>query len=205
MSERGLPDIVPAQPSPPVSTKKKVDVEETGHASPGVLGLVYKLQLAGQPSTGSRSLFQKKTTVDVKDLPYAKSMDWDTAIHFHDKHKLLKQTNVYLHLFDGALGHKYQTDGNMLPFRTPDWPVRVVTHIDPSRGPLVSTKKTPALPVERRLQGNWVARELEKWVKDAGLPQAYAEQVLQQWILADSGNQLPAESSGGFKKFLGFS
>lgn len=204
MSDRGLPDIVPAQHSgskAPEGSRNSDEMVKGG----GVLGLLYKLQLKGQQPAKS-SLFQKKTVLDVKDLVYASTEDWDTTIHFHDKHKLLKHTGVYIHLFDGGLGHKYQKDGKVVPFRTPGWPSRAVVHIDPARGPqLIRTKETQA--VEPKLQGEWVAKELEKWVKDADLPQAYIEEVLKEWILADSGNQLkgPASSGGSFKKFLGFS
>lgn len=205
MSDRGLPDIVPERQA--VSSSKASQnsggSEEGGRG--GVLGLVYKLQLKGQQQAGGFSLFQKKTVLDVKDLVYAKTEDWDSTIHFHEKHKLLKQTGVFIHLFDGGLGHKYLQDGRVVPFRTPGWLAQAAVHIDPGKGPqLIRTKMTQA--VEPRLQGQWVAKELEKWVKDADLPQAYVEDVLQEWISADSGNQLKAPDSGGsLKRFLGFS
>lgn len=201
MSERGLPDIVPTTRLVsksarllPCTTDEKADR--------GVLGLVYKLQLAGQPST-KRSIFQKKTTIDVNDLTFATAKDWDETIHFHDKHKLLKQTKVYIHLFNGGIGHKYQKDGSIVPFRTPDWPVNIVVHIDPSKGPLLHTKDQPKI-VERRLQGEWVAKELQKWAKEVALPKAYVDEVLKGWILADPGTELKGSSGGSFKKFLGF-
>lgn len=200
MSERGVPDIIPASQSRPANPP--VEADEADETGPGVLGLLYKLQLEGQPST-SRSLFQKKAAVDVKDLAYAKVEDWDTAVDFHGQHKVLKLTDVYLHLFDGAVGHKYQKDGHVVPFRTPGWPIRVVIHVDPPRAQLLRNKKPKV--AERRPQGDWVARELEQWVKDAILPQAYVDKVLDPWIRTDSGNQLKHVPDGGFKRFLGFS
>lgn len=200
MSERGLPDIVSAQSSPKAH-KQSSDADKK--ATSGVLGLLYKLQLEGQ-APPKVSLFHKQAALDVKDLVYASAKDWDTAVHFHDKHKLLKQTEVYIHLFDGGLGHKYQKDGNVVPFRTPGWPVRTVVHIDPSQGHLIHTKDKKA--VQRHLQGDWVAKELEQWVKDASLPQVYVEEVLRDWILSDPGIQLkkPPGAGFGFKRFLGF-
>lgn len=200
MSERGLPDIVPTRL---VSKAARLDPEADEKANHSVLGLVYKLQLAGQPPI-KRSMFQRKTTIDVNDLTYATAKDWDAIIHFHDKHKLLKQANVYIHLFDGGIGHKYQKDGTIMPFRTPDWPIKMVVHIDPSRKPVVLRTKEQPKVAERRLQGEWVARELKRWARDVGLPQAYVDEVLQDWILADPGTELKGRSRGGLKRFLGF-
>ncbi|KAJ4387838.1 hypothetical protein N0V93_008441 [Gnomoniopsis smithogilvyi] len=198
MSERGLPDIAPTRL---VSKSARLESDSGEKASHSVLGLVYKLQLAGQPPT-KRSIFQKKTPIDVRELQYATSKDWDAIIHFHDKHKVLKQTKAYIHLFDGGIGHKYQKDGTIVPFRTPDWPVKMVIHIDPPKVPTRKAKEQPHA-VERRLQGEWVARELKKWAKDVALPKAYVDEVLKDWILADPGTELKT-SGGGLKKFLGF-
>lgn len=198
MSERGLPDIVHTR----LLTKTaRLEPDSDEKANHSVLGLVYKMQFAGQPPL-KRSLFQKKTPIDVKDLKHATAQDWDAIIHFHDKHKLMKQTKVYIHLFDGAIGHKYQRDGAIVPFRTPDWPVKTFIHIDPPRGPSRGTKEKPKA-VERRLQGEWVARELSKWAKEVALPKAYVDEVLQEWILADPGIETKTPGRG-FKKFLGF-
>lgn len=199
MSERGLPDIAPTRL---VSKSARLESDEGEKANHSVLGLVYKLQLAGQPPT-KRSMFQKKMPIDVKDLKYATSKDWDAIIHFHDKHKVLKQTKAYIHLFDGGIGHKYQKDGTVVPFRTPEWPVKMVIHIDPPRVPSRRAKEQRLKGVERRLQGEWVATELKKWAKDVTLPKAYVDEVLQDWILADPGTEIKT-SGGGFKKFLGF-
>lgn len=201
MSERGLPDVVRHGQQPSSTSREKSSGTDDGSEEAGVLGLLYKMQIPGQPSM-NRSLFQKKTTVDVKDLVFASAKDWDATIHFHDKHKLLKQTTVFLHLFDGAVGHKYQKDGAVVPFRTPGWLARVAVHIDPLREVLIRTKETQA--AERRLQGQWVAKELEKWVKDANIPQAYVDDVLKEWIVADSGNQLKGHSGSSFRRFIGF-
>lgn len=197
MSERGLPDIVPTR-LVSNSTGKSSSMDRK--ATYGVLGLVYKLQLVGQSST-KRSMFRKQTAIDVNDLAYATVQDWEEAIHFHDKHKLPKQAKVYIHLFDGGIGHKYQKDGIKVPFRTPDWPIKTVVHIDPSSGPLLQPKEQPKI-AERRLQGEWVARELKKWVKDVALPQAYVDEILKDWISSESLAKKP--SGGSLKKFLGF-
>lgn len=201
MSERGLPDIVPASHPPPATADHALD--EHVREDTGVLGLLYKLQLQGQPAS-NRSLFQKKTAVDFQDLVYARATDWDATIHFHENHKLVKQTEVYIHLVDGGLGHRHQKDGNVMPFRTPGWPVRAVVHVDPSREQLIRTKETKV--AERCIQGDWVAKELVKWVKDAGLPQAYVEDALQEWLVADPGTGIKRPLNGRtLKKFLGFS
>lgn len=204
ITEQGLPDIIPDPGhattfKPRSGEDEKVPVEEQEHPS-GVLGLLFKLVPESHP-TPKRSPFAKKTgTIDVKDLPYAGPQDWARAVPFHAKSKALKQVKVYIHVFDGGAGHKYQKDGTVVPFRTPDWSMNACVHVDPER--LKVAREKPKR-MSRHLQGEWVGEELQRWIKEAGLPAAYVEQTLRRWV-ADDPKVESKVNSGGFLGFLGF-
>lgn len=195
VNEHGLPDIVPC--GPPASGSGK-------RSRTGVLGLLFKLVLLDKP-TPKRLPFSKRTALDVKDLPCASLNDWDAAIPFHSKLKALKQARVYLHVFDGGVGHKYKKDGRVVAFRTPDWPVTAVFHRDPEK--VLVTREEPTRHVSPRLQGEWVAEELRRWIKDAKLPPAYVDQALKKWLPANLKHDFDGSSGGGLRRFrnaLGF-
>lgn len=202
INSRGLPDIAPtgALCSSSVSSSKYKD----GRDESGVLGLLYKLVLDEPPRRMGRSLFSKKLSLDVKDMSYATPKAWNAAIPFHPKLKVLQRVKLYIHVFDGGVGHKYQKDGRVIPFRTPEWPVKVVVHIDPPRPPIIRGE----LRVSKgKLQGDWVAKELNRWIKDAKLPRPYVDQWLREWVPGNSKKKSIAykkKDRSGIWKFMGF-
>lgn len=206
VTEQGLPDIVPDPGSPSVPKTRARSGAGAGEATPaeeqepgGVLGLLFKLVPGADPAP-KRSPFAKKTAVDVRDLPCAGPQDWARAVPFHAKSKTLRQVRVYIHVFDGGVGHRYRKDGTVVPFRTPDWPVGACVHVDPERAKLSHEK---AKRISMHLQGDWVGEALQRWIKEAGLPAGYVEQTLRKWVADDPGVELKV-NSGGLLGFLGF-
>lgn len=202
VNEAGLPDIVPV----PAHAGKPSSGAEAGRGEgqrrpAGVLGLLFKLVLPDSRPTPRRSPFSKKAPVDVNDLPCASPRDWSAVVPFHSKLKVMKQVNIYVHVFDGAVGNKYQKDGTVVPFRTPDWPVKALVHVDPERPPVRVPRDKPKPTTTRCLQGEWVSDELQRWTREAKLPPEYVEKTLKKWI--DAELEVRA-GGGGLLKFFGF-
>ncbi|KAF3763586.1 hypothetical protein M406DRAFT_332054 [Cryphonectria parasitica EP155] len=197
VSERGLPDTVPVPNHPGRTGTAEKDASEEG-----VLGLVYQLVSPNQPTYG-RSPFSKRKIPDIDTLSYATGKDWAAAVPFHPNLKVLKQVRIYLHVFDGEIGHRYQKDGSVVLFRTPSRPVKAVVHVDPEK--LLAMREEPKL-AKRQLQGEWAVKELEKWTKEAGLPREYVEKVMGEYIPlgVKPAPNIKGRSEGGLLKFLGF-
>lgn len=200
VNEEGLPDIrpVPVRSKPAADTDEK-RAEEKRRAT-GVLGLLFKLVLDNHP-TPKRLPFAKKTPIDVSTLPCASPRDWSAVVPFHSKLKVMKQVNLYIHLFDGAVGNKYLKDGTVVPFRTPDWPVKALVHVDPERSPVRVPRDKPKPTATRCLQGEWVSNDLQRWIKEAKLPPEYVEKTVKKWIDAELEARV---AGGGLLKFFGF-
>lgn len=202
VNARGLADITPTDAYALSSVKSGTggahDAEEAG-----VLGLLYKLVLDGATRRTSRSLLLlPQKTVGVQDVAFASHHDWEAAIPFHANLKVLRQVQLYMHVVDGGVGHKYQQDGTVVPFRTPTWPVSAVVHVDAPRRPSIRGElRGPA----GRLQEEWVARELRRWIKDARLPPLYVEEWLREWVPGDHHSKREKKTDrSGVVKFLGF-
>lgn len=195
INEQGLPNIVPI----PARLLGKLDTAE--EARIGVLGLLYQLLKPGQ-SLPKRSKFLKTKTPDVVEVVSTSVQDWTEAVPFHATLKVPKPVRIYIHLCDGGIGHKYQRDGKVVPFRTPDWPVKAVVHVDPEK-PRV-TKEKPKLAV-KQLQGGWVSRELGEWTKEVRLPREYVDEILEDYISTDVKPVVTVTSkTRRIRKFLGF-
>lgn len=188
VNERGLPDIVPRATR---TTDSGEDLKT------GVLGLLFKLVFLDK-TTSSRLPFSKRKAPNVEDLPCAGADDWTAAVPFHSKLKVLNRAKVYIHVFDGGIGHKYKKDGTIVAFRTPDSPVMAVFHRDPDK--LLITREEPKL-VAQRWQGEWVGEELRQWIKDAKLPPAYVDQTLRRWLVAGLEHESLGSSGGGLRRF----
>lgn len=202
VNEEGLPDIAPvsARAKPASAGADDSRAGDKQPTSSGVLGLLFKLVLGSHPAP-RRSPFAKRTPIDVNDLPCAGPRDWSAVIPFHAKLKVMKQVNIYIHLFDGAVGNKYQRDGTVVPFRTPDWPVKALVHVDPERGPVRVPRDKPKSSTARCLQGEWVSNELQRWIREAKLPPEYVEKTIKKWIDAELDARV---EGGGVLKFFGF-
>lgn len=219
VNEAGLPDIVPIAGGAGAGAGGLVvppsSAAAAARSKTGVLGLLFKLALPGptpkRSGGGLGGPFAKKAPVQADDLPRAGPRDWAAAVPFHTKLKVMRQVGVYIHVFDGGVGNKYQRDGTVVPFRTPDWPVKALVHVDPERPPVrvPKEKKTPAKgagglqgpAANRRLQGEWVADELQRWIKEAKLPPEYVEETLKKWIADEREMHV---GNGGLLKFFGF-
>lgn len=231
VNEAGLPDIVPINipgGGGGGAPKTATTTTTTRTAKTGVLGLLFKLELPGPrgPTPSRRgggggglsaAFGAKRPPVEADDLPRAGPRDWAAAVPFHAKLKTLRQVGVHIHVLDGGVGHRYGRDGAVVPFRTPDWTVRALVHVDPERPPVrapkTKTKKSKAasgpegaaggvgLQASRRLQGEWVADELQRWIREAKLPPEYVEETLRKWIADERESHV---GNGGLLKFFGF-
>lgn len=204
INTRGLADIKPTDALSSSSSRSSSGDDKNDRDEPGVLGLLYKLGLDDTPRRTSRSLFSKKPTVNVGDLTVATTKAWDEAIPFHTNLKVLLQVKVYIHVFDGGLGHKFQKDGRVVPFRTPEWTVNALVHIDPPRLPIIRGELRVS---SGKLQGEWVARELNRWIKDARLPPLYVDQWIREWVPSDPKTEVivyKKNDKDGVRKFMGF-
>lgn len=207
INPRGLADIKPSDAPSLSSQSSSSDDDKDGQSEAGVLGLLYKLVLDDDPPrrTG-RFLFSRKPTIRVKDLSSATPKAWDKAVPFHTNLKVLRQVKVYIHVFDGGLGHKYQKEGGIVPFRTPGWSVNAVVHIDPPRLPMIRGELRVS---NEKLQGEWVAKELNRWIKEAKLPPLYVDRRLREWVPCDPKTETIVYKKKadwvGLRKFIGFS
>lgn len=189
VNEAGMPDAVPA----PARNKSS-----TGG---GVLGLLFQL-VPEKHASPKRLPFAKKAPIGVNDLPRASPRDWAAVIPFHSKLKTMKPVNVYIHVFDGGVGNLYQKDGAVVPFRTPDWPIKALMHVDPERPPVRAPREKPRPQgTIRCLEGEWISNELQRWIKEAKLPPEYVEKVLKRWLDAELEARV---QGGGLLKFFGF-
>lgn len=198
----GLPSIAPADALFAASLSDAKD--STDGSEPGVLGFLYKLVIDDTSRWTRRSLFSKKTNVAAKDILCATQESWNAAVPFHSNLKVLQQVELYIHVLDGKIGHKYQKEGGVIPFRTPEWPVKAVVHVDPPRQPIIQGE----LRVDHgKLQGEWVAKDLNKWIKDVKLPSPYVDQWLREWISGDPRAGAVCKknrSKDSIRTFLGF-
>lgn len=205
INSRGLADIKPADALSLSSTKGSSTDDKNNRDEPGVLGLLYKLALDDTPRRIGRSWFSKKPTVDVQDLSVATPKAWDEAVPFHTNLKVLRQVKIYIHVFDGGLGHKYQKDGGVVPFRTPEWTVNALVHIDPPRLPIIRGELRVSTG---KLQGEWVAEELNRWIKGSKLSPLYVDQWIREWVPIDPKTEAIVykrrTDRTGVLRFLGF-
>lgn len=199
----GLADIKPSGAPSSSSQTSSRDDDKDGQSESGVLGLLYKLVWDDDPPR--RFLSSRKPTISVKDLSSATPKAWDEAVPFHTNLKVLRQVKVYIHVFDGGLGHQYQKEGGVIPFRTPGWSVNAVVHIDPPRLPAIRGELRVS---SGKLQGEWMAKELNRWIKEARLPPLYVDRRLREWVPCDPKAEAivyKKEDRVGLRKFIGFS
>lgn len=212
VTDRGLPDIVPTTTTSTTtssSSLSRIKSSKTNrYPQTGVVGLLYKLVL-DENDHGLLSRFSKKTTLDGgRDIPYAGPQDWNEAVPFHSTLKVMRRVKLYIHVFDGGVGHRCQKDGRVVPFRTPARPVHAVVHVDPPKPPVrgVKPQVVVAAAADGTLQGEWVAKKLNWWVKDAKLPQAYVDESLREWVSGGTKSEVKVykKGRGGIRKFMGF-
>lgn len=203
INPRGLADIKPSGD----------DDKKDDRRGPGVLGLLYKLVSDDDDGPRRPLLSISKTpAVRAEDLSSATPKAWAEAVPFHPNLKVLRPVQVYMHVFDGGVGHKYdQKKGQgtvVVPFRTPAWSVHAVVHVDPPRRPAIRGELRESSG--GRLQGEWVAKELNRWIKETKLPPAYVDERLREWVPCDPTKEgivykKKKEGRGGWRKFIGFS
>lgn len=132
INPRGLADIKP----------EGYDDKKDERRGPGVLGLLNKL-VSDDDGPRRPLLFSKSPAVRAEDLSSADPKAWAEAVPFHLNLKVLRPVQVYMHVFDGGVGHKYCREKDpggtvvVTPFRTP---ARVVGQRRRARGPAAAAR-----------------------------------------------------------------
>lgn len=147
----------------------------------GCLGLLYKLDTTQTPrSVGDRYYGMVHSTSHPK-VKCANQAMWDKAVHFSPFVKLSQKAWVYIHVFDGGVGHLLLDHGGTIRFRNPEWPVKAVIHVNPTTR--LRDRSFMLTPVgQTHIQGKWMVSALLQWIKDAKLPPEYVKAVLMRWI-----------------------